>query len=167
MCNSRDPFGLCPPKDNDPCSDRKNYVQKGINRANKKTGSETVLNVLAAADATITALGESLSSPGAFAPSAGALGTAETAAPIVIGELMGRVRAAASELGASTLETSATTARHLYKANMSLLRGAMREGREILDIGIDARREVRSPWYRLERELIERRGYPVTNVPHP
>ena len=43
----------------------------------------------------------------------------------------------------------------------------MREGKEIIDIGTDPTRAVRSPWYQLEKQLIERRGYPVTSVPHP
>jgi hypothetical protein len=155
---------LCPPVDDSPCpaaSDDRNKIQKGINWAYQKTGSEAVLNVLAIADATIVTLGGALSEPGALVPG-GAVGDA-----VVIGERMVRVRAAAQEIGAGTFETSAATAKDMYKANMSWLRGAMRSGKEIIDIGTDPTSAVRSPWYRLEKELIERRGYPVTSSPRP
>lgn len=80
----------------------------------------------------------------------------------VIGETMTRVRPAAAEFGAETFETGARTAKEIGKANSTWLRKAMREGKEIIDIGKDATRASPSPFYRAEKALIESRGYPVT-----
>lgn len=43
----------------------------------------------------------------------------------------------------------------------------MRDGKEIIDIGEDVGRAVRSKFYQAERELIERRGYPTTTGQQP
>ncbi len=84
------------------------------------------------------------------------------AGKVVVGETMSRVRTAAAKYGAETFETEARTAKEMWKANSTWLRGAMREGKEIIDIGKDATRAVRSQFYRAEKALIESRGYPVT-----
>ena len=95
-----------------------------------------------------------------------AVATATESAPgrIVIGETMARVRAAGEELGAEVFKTTAETVKQMWKENSSWLRGAMREGKEILDIGTDAARAVRSKFYQAERALIESRSYPTTVV---
>ena len=77
--NSSDPFGLCPPADNSQCpaaSDDQNKIQKGINWIYQKTGSESILNVLAGADAALATIGGAISSPGAAGPAAAAGGLA-------------------------------------------------------------------------------------------
>jgi RHS repeat-associated protein len=86
---------------------------------------------------------------------------------VVIGETMKRVRNYASRVRAETFETTATTARQMFRENMSWLRGKMRQGSEVVGIGTDPQRAVRSPYYRAEQELIERRNYPVTRDPQP
>jgi hypothetical protein len=84
------------------------------------------------------------------------------AGKIVIGEKMSRVRAAAELYGAETFETDAITAREIWKANSTWLRKAMRDGKEIIDIGQEMGRALRSQFYRAEKALIESRGYPIT-----
>jgi hypothetical protein len=84
----------------------------------------------------------------------------------VIGETMKRVRAAANEFGAESLETAAKTAKKMWKENSTWLRQAMRDGKEIIDIGEDASRPVRSKFYKAEKEVIERRNCHVTR-PEP
>lgn len=74
---------------------------------------------------------------------------------VVIGETMGRVRAAGLKYGAETFETTAKTAKQMWKENSTWLRGAMREGKEIVDIGLDVGRQVRSKFYQAEKVLIE------------
>jgi hypothetical protein len=83
---------------------------------------------------------------------------------VVVGETMDRVRTAARQFDAETFETSATTPKQMWRENSSWLRKAMREGKEIIDIGQNAKRKERSPFYRAEKALIESRGYPTTKV---
>lgn len=78
---------------------------------------------------------------------------------------MKRVRAHAASIDAETFETTAKTAKQMWKENSSFLRRAMHDGKEIVDIGEDANRAIRSKFYQAEKELIERRGYPTTTVP--
>jgi len=66
--NSSDPFGLCPPEDDEDCS----RIQRLANWAAARGHSKT-LNAIAAADAVITTLGENLQ-PGADAAPALAAG---------------------------------------------------------------------------------------------
>ncbi len=86
---------------------------------------------------------------------------------VLIGETMERVEAAAAEHGAATFQTTARTARQMWKENSSWLRKAMREGKEVLDIGENALRPIRSPFYRAETNLLKLRGYPTTPVQWP
>lgn len=37
----------------------------------------------------------------------------------------------------------------------------MEEGYEIIDIGIDPTREIRSPFYQLEKQVLMEHNYPV------
>lgn len=85
---------------------------------------------------------------------------------VVIGETMKRVRAAASEFNAETFETAARTAKEMWKENSTWLRQAIREGKEIIDIGEDASRATRSKFYQAEKEVVKRRNAPVT-TPEP
>jgi hypothetical protein len=78
---------------------------------------------------------------------------------------MKRVNAAAAEHGAEAFKTTARTAREIWRENSTWLRSAMRDGKEILDIGIDAARPGRSQFYRAEQNLLQLRGYPTTPVP--
>jgi hypothetical protein len=84
-----------------------------------------------------------------------------SASPIVIGESMGRVRAAAAKNGARTYEPDVfhTPDRALNRVknmvnNYRWLRTEMKRGTAIIDIGRDAARSTRSPYYRLERMTL-------------
>jgi hypothetical protein len=79
---------------------------------------------------------------------------------------MSRVRAAGREFNAEAFETTARTAKQMWKENSTWLRKAIREGKEIIDIGEDASRPVRSKFYQAEKEIIGRRNVPVTR-PEP
>ncbi|MGH7653538.1 MAG: hypothetical protein ACREN6_02640 [Gemmatimonadaceae bacterium] len=165
MCNSSDPFGLCP---KDAGGDGASAIlsdcpigSKGYGEfhhehhepALEHTAFDPVMFVLAVLTGGSSAAVEA---------------EAATTEKVVIGETMDRVRAAALDASAGVFEKApGATAQEIYKANMSWLRGAMHEGKEVIDIGTDLGRGERSPWYRLEKELLERRGYPVTKISHP
>jgi RHS repeat-associated protein len=97
---------------------------------------------------------------------------APTGGRIVIGETMGRVRAAAAKYNARTYEpgnafrlpdTGLNRVKNLYD-NYRWIRGEMKRGTEIIDIGIDTARKSRSVFYRLERLAIKVHRY--GNVRH-
>jgi hypothetical protein len=88
----------------------------------------------------------------------------EGAGKVMIGETMSRVRAKAAEMGADVFETSAETAKAMWKENSSWLRRAMREGKDILDYGLDEARQARSKFYQAEKALLDSRNYPTTVV---
>lgn len=94
-------------------------------------------------------------------------GEEERAGKIVIGENMSRVRAYAKRIGADVFEPTAKTIKEGFKQNMSFIRRAIHEGKEIIDIGPDPNRAIRSNFYRSEESVIERRGYPVTKDLQP
>jgi hypothetical protein len=75
--------------------------------------------------------------PGAFGPVAAPVAGAR---PAVIGESMSRVRAAAARLDAETFETTAKTAKEIWRQNSRWLRTQIRAGREIVDIGTNPTR---------------------------
>jgi RHS repeat-associated protein len=150
--NFSDPFGLqgCKDHPNSPaCKDAITSLS-GLH--------DPILNVLLFL---FTAGG----SVAARAGAAGVEGTVESTGRIVIGETGKRVARYAEQVGADFFKPSEGAAlRQTYEENMRWLRTALREGKEVLDIGVDPARELRGWFYRLEKELIERRGYPVTNV---
>ncbi len=83
--------------------------------------------------------------------------------PIVIGENMkDRVIPAAKELGADVYEPRSKIKESWLKNNVLWLKQKMKEGREIIDIGPDPKRPVRSPFYEAEKQLIEKSKYPTT-----
>lgn len=167
--NFTDPFGLCPPKDDNTADCAPGTSGWYANRLATGVGNaalNTIGGVLSSCnESSACGLVLDVASLGAGALERRAAVAATE--KIVIGETMTRVRSAATSAGAGTFETTARTARQMYTENMSWLRKGMRDGKQIIDIGMDANRAVRSPWYRLEKELIERRGYPVTKVSHP
>lgn len=57
-------------------------------------------------------------------------------------------------------ELSAAQAR-----NARWLNTKINQGYKIYDIGIDATRATRSPFYQLERNILQQRGYPTTIIP--
>jgi RHS repeat-associated protein len=167
--NFSDPFGLCPPKDDntaDCAAGTSGWYANRLATGEGNAALNTIGGVLASCnESTACGLVLDVASLGAGALERRAAVAATE--QIVIGETMTRVRSAAAEVGAGTFETTARTAKQMYRENMSWLRKGMRDGKQVIDIGTDANRAVRSPWYQLEKELIERRGYPVTQVPHP
>jgi len=158
--NFSDPFGLCPS-----CVGAVGSVAAGWAIA-ELTGQDYTWKQ-AALDAAIGAAGVGLASKAGKLASLvrGADDIAAGPGRVVIGETMKRVRAHAASIGAETFETTAKTAKQMWKENSSFLRRAMHDGKEIVDIGEDANRAIRSKFYQAEKELIERRGYPTTTVP--
>ena len=53
------------------------------------------------------------------------------------------------------------------KRNEHWIKTKMNEGYDIYDIGIDPSRTRRSPFYQLEKDLIEKNNYPTTPIPRP
>lgn len=51
--------------------------------------------------------------------------------------------------------------------NERWIRTKIKEGYEILDIGLDPLRSSRSPFYELERRILEEFDYPTTRIPRP
>jgi hypothetical protein len=108
-------------------------------------------------------------------------GAAKAEKVIVIGEGMGAVKTTAKTLQAQGInakwyqawsknfptnrlmtptEFSAAQAR-----NARWLNSKINQGYKIYDIGIDATRTIRSPFYQLERNILQQRGYPTTVIP--
>jgi RHS repeat-associated protein len=143
-----DPFGLCPE-----CKRERESVEK--------TDGDTDPGMadLVMAAATVVTAG------GAMGGQAAVVELGESGpGKVIVGETMSRVREAALKYGAETFETTASGAKEIWRQNSTWLRGAMREGKEIIDIGKNPLRNARSPFYRAEQEIIERRGYPTTKV---
>ena len=86
---------------------------------------------------------------------------------IVIGENMARVGKYAAEIGAETFKPAAQGFINIMRENAAWLRGKIEEGYKIIDIGIDAARTNRSPFYAAERKIVERTGAEVTTVSVP
>jgi len=86
--------------------------------------------------------------------------------PIVIGENMkDRVIPYAREIGATWYKPRPGVPPDRWlKNNERAVKRWMREGREIIDIGIDPRRSRRSPYYEMEKRVLEEAGYPITRV---
>jgi RHS repeat-associated protein len=169
--NYSDPFGLSKCPRGASVSECVGYMLGRVQRPLELWGAAVLLPLggemgMGMKAGSITRLGLSA---GTTADVAGtASGVIKGTGKVVIGETMARVRGAAREIGAETFETTATTAKEMYRDNMRWLRTAMRNGSEVVDIGIDPFRiGGRSPWYRLEQELLQVRGYSVTKYPYP
>ncbi len=168
--NFSDPFGLCPEwVDGKPCN--LNAVASfaaGFGDAVSFGATDWVRDKMGTNDVVDKdgaayfggQVGAVIATSGVGSAAAGA--SEAGAGKVVIGETMDRVRAAAGTQGAETFETGARGAKALWKANSTWLRGAMRDGKEIIDIGTDATRASRSQFYRAEKALIKSRGYPTT-----
>jgi|GEM_PF-3002346 len=91
----------------------------------------------------------------------GAKGTGK--GQIVIGESMKkRVIPFAEKIGATHYKPKSTNPANWMKNNERWIRKQMREGKEIINIGIDRNRAVRSEFYEMEKRVLEEAGYPVT-----
>jgi hypothetical protein len=53
------------------------------------------------------------------------------------------------------------------KRNDRWIKTKMKEGYDIYDIGIDPVRPRRSPFYRLEKDIIQKNNYPTTPISRP
>ncbi len=91
----------------------------------------------------------------------GKVGAVKSLKPIVIGETMTRVINFAKANGATWYKAWGTNPANWLRNNMQWLRRQMQQGRTIIDIGTDPLRPTRSPYYRAERNLLERNGYPT------
>ena len=104
---------------------------------------------------------------GAIVPFATGLGAGYKASkgvkPIVIGENMrDRVIPYAKEIGADWYKPRSNNPERWLGNNERWLQTKMAEGREIIDIGIDPLRTTRSPYYEVEKNLIQSNNYHIT-----
>jgi RHS repeat-associated protein len=93
---------------------------------------------------------------------------------VVIGEGMEAVREAASASNATWYRAWGKFCRpENFTLEQSLRRQArwmsskIEQGYRIYDIGIDPTRAQRSPFYELERNILDKAGYPTTPMPRP
>ncbi len=93
---------------------------------------------------------------------------------IVIGEGMDAIKAAARKYDAKWYQAwtkyfspEMVDMEKSLARNERWLRSKIRQGFEILDIGIDPSRATRSPFYALEKRILEELGYPVSPIPRP
>jgi hypothetical protein len=92
----------------------------------------------------------------------------EKVAQVVIGESMEkRVIPFAKEIGAKYYKPTSKIAENWMKNNKRWLLKQIKEGKEIIDIGIDSARTVRSDFYKMEKKVLQKLGYPVTKVTKP
>jgi len=81
--------------------------------------------------------------------------------PVIIGESMSdRVIPYAREIGGHVWRPRGFD--DLARKNEQWLREMIRQGREVVDLGIDRARELRSEFYRLEKQILKNLGYPTT-----
>jgi RHS repeat-associated protein len=108
-------------------------------------------------------------------------GAARGSKAIVIGEGMGAVKTTAKTLQSQGINAkwyqawskNFPTNRLMTPAELSAaqardarwLNAKINQGYKIYDIGIDATRATRSPFYQLERSILQQRGYPTTIIP--
>ncbi len=86
---------------------------------------------------------------------------------IIIGENMRRVRAAAKLYQAGYYQAWDINPFDFdlaMKRNHSWLLRKIRDGYEIIDIGIDPDRANRSVFYAMEKEVLLQRNYPISQV---
>lgn len=82
-------------------------------------------------------------------------------APIIIGEGMKtRIIPYAEKVGGHYWKPRGF--KDLAAKNERWLEDMIRQGREVIDLGIDTSRTVRSRFYQLERQTLDRLGYPTT-----
>lgn len=83
---------------------------------------------------------------------------------IVIGENMRRIRAAAKSIDAAWYQgwrIEPWDKDLALKRNKAWILKKIKQGCEVIDIGIDATRLVRSPFYEMEKKTLRERRYPV------
>ena len=81
---------------------------------------------------------------------------------VVIGENMPqRVIPFAKKIGASYFKARGTNSKYFMRNNRQWIRRQMRQGKEIFDIGIERGRAIRSPYYRMEKEMLKKYNYPT------
>jgi len=106
---------------------------------------------------------------------------AKTGKTIVIGEGMGAIKTTSKTLQSQGINAkwyqawskNFPTNRLMTPAELSSaqarnarwLNSKINQGYKIYDIGIDVTRATRSPFYQLERNIIQQRGYPTTVIP--
>jgi len=86
-------------------------------------------------------------------------------APVVIGETMKRVRDAADEVGGKWYQAWKIDPWDFdlaMKRNERWIHDIIKEGREIIDIGLDPTRITRSPFYEMEKRIIDELKYRIT-----
>jgi RHS repeat-associated protein len=93
---------------------------------------------------------------------------------IILGENMGRIKAAAKHYDAwwyqawgKNFKPGAFDLDKSLARNERWLRDKIKKGYTIIDIGIDPTRASRSDFYALEQRIIRDTGYPTTKVPWP
>ena len=72
-----------------------------------------------------------------------------------------RVIPTAKKLRADYYKPRSKIEENWLKNNERWLKEKMKEGREIIDLGPDPNRAVRSRYYEAEKKLIEESGYPI------
>ena len=91
-------------------------------------------------------------------------GTANVRKRVVIGENMKRLKAAAKVVGASWYQgwrIESWDENLVMQRNLAWIRQKIKQGYEIIDIGIDPTRNVRSRFYQMEKQLLAEAGYPI------
>ena len=83
---------------------------------------------------------------------------------VVIGETMDRVISKAKEIGASWYKPRSKNPFNWMANNRKWIQRQMDEGKEIIDYGIDKLRTERSEYYKMEKNEIQKRDYPTTNL---
>lgn len=175
-----DPFGLCPPQDGDNgpwcrfrqmLSDAADNLSAGLTRLNNIIEKIPLLGGATRAASGVAADGSPLSNSqraGSLASSTIDLATlpmggggSRSVGKIVIGETAERVGAYATRIGAESFTPVARDFIGIMRENVAWLREKIRQGYEIIDIGIDPARTERGVFYAAERKVVERTGATV------
>lgn len=88
----------------------------------------------------------------------------KTSKRIVIGENMKRIKAAAKSIAAKWYQgqnINPWNEKLALKRNKAWILNKMNQCYEIIDIGIDPTRSIRSRFYEMEKQIIKERRYPV------
>lgn len=91
-------------------------------------------------------------------------GTANARKRVVIGEGMKRLKAAAKVVGARWYQgwkVDPWDEGLVMQRNVAWIRQKIKQGYEIIDIGIDPARNVRSRFYAMEKQVIKQAIYPL------
>jgi hypothetical protein len=92
-------------------------------------------------------------------------GTANARKRVVIGESMKRLKAAANVVGARWYQgwrVDPWDEGLVMQRNAAWIRQKVKQGYEIIDIGIDPTRNRRSTFYEMEKRIIKEANYPTT-----